>query len=325
MPFTSATASYEQPCAESLATSRGTAPGGTTTPLPPPIVLDIDGSVGTLPGATVLDFREWHERTRLACSMRTYREFGRAMNDALPAAHGTVFLGSGDFHHLSHALIARRCSERMFTVVVLDNHPDNMRFPFGIHCGSWVRRVAALPCVSHVHVLGITSTDVSAAHAWENYLTPLLRGKLTNWCVGVDVGWAARVGLDARFLAFDTTADLLDRFAETHGRARALAYLTIDKDVLGVDIARTNWDQGRMSDDEMLAAIALFRGRLLGSDVTGEVSAYYYRSMLKRWMSAIDRQPFVVGEQLAHWQYQQRELNLRLLEALQACDPPARH
>lgn len=284
-----------------------------------PVILDFDGSVGPLPDATVLPLGDWQERIRFGCGMRAYREFAQVLDRALPCPHGTVFLGSGDYHHVSHVLIARRDAKRPFKVVVLDNHPDNMRFPFGIHCGSWVRRVAALPWVCHVHVLGITSKDVGAAHAWENYFTPLLRGKLTNWCIGVDVRWAARLGLAQRFLAFDTAAELLDRFAETHRSDPAPTYLTIDKDVLGEGEAHTNWDQGCMSEAEMLEAIALFRQRLIGSDVTGDVSNYRYRTGWKRWMSAMDGQPDVRGAKLADWQRQQHALNLRLLDALRAC------
>jgi len=285
-----------------------------------PVVLDLDGSVGRLPGSVVLNLRAWHERVRFACSMSTYREFAQALRRMLPDSRGTIFLGSGDFHHVSYELIAQQPTERAFDVVVLDNHPDNMRFPFGIHCGSWVRKVAALPFVRHVHVIGITSTDVAAAHSWENYFAPLLRGKLTNWCVGVDVGWAARLGLAARFLAFDTTASLLDRLAETQRSDLTPTYLTIDKDVLSPQVARTNWDQGRMSDLEMLEVVALLRGRLIGSDVTGDASVHRYGSALKRWLSAIDRQPHIDAEQLAHCQHQHHELNLRLLSALQASD-----
>lgn len=283
----------------------------------PPVVVDLDGSVGTLPGATVLGLTDWHERMRFACSMRVYRDFTRVLDASLPAAHGAVFLGSGDFHHLSHALISRHRAERPFTVVVLDNHPDNMRFPFGIHCGSWVRRVAALPCVSHVHVLGITSRDVAVSHAWENYLTPLLRGKLTNWCVGVDVGWAARFGLAARFRAFDSVGMLLDRFADAVKLDRTATYLSIDKDVLTAGAAHTNWDQGCMTEPEMIEAIALVRGRLIGADVTGDVSAHRYESLWKRCLSAIDRQPPVDAESIAAWRRDQHALNLRLLDALQ--------
>jgi hypothetical protein len=250
--------------------------------------------------------------------MRAYREFERMLDRTLPSDHGTVFLGSGDFHHLSYALILRQRADRMINVVVLDNHPDNMRFPFGIHCGSWVRRVAAIPWVSQVHVLGITSNDVAAAHAWENYFTPLLLGKLTNWCVGVDVRWAGRVGLAGRFLAFDTVAELIDRFAESQRRDLAPTYLTIDKDVLSAHVVRTNWDQGCMSEMEMLDVIALLRERLIGSDVTGDVSRYRYRTKWKHWMSALDAQPDIDRENLAQWQSEHRGLNLRLLRALAA-------
>jgi hypothetical protein len=287
--------------------------------MPAPVVLDLDGSVGPLPGGVVLNLQAWQQLIRFACSMNTYREFARRLRGLLPATRGPVFLGSGDFHHLCFELIAHRPVERPLTVVVLDNHPDNMRFPFGIHCGSWVRRVAALPFVTHVHVVGITSTDVEVRHSWENYLTPLLRGKLTNWCVGVDVGWAKGVGLAERFLAFDTVAALLDRFADTQRHDLTPVYLTIDKDVLRADIARTNWDQGCMSVVEMIEAVSLFRGRLLDCDVTGDISTCTYDSRLKRLLSAMDRQPQIEVKESAGWQLQQHEINLRLLYALQAC------
>jgi hypothetical protein len=288
--------------------------------MPVPVILDIDGSVGPLPGSHLLRLSAWQEKIRFGCSMRTFADFSRNLDELLPEKYGTVFLGSGDFHHISQALIARRGESKSFNVVVFDNHPDNMRFPFGIHCGSWVRRVAALPRVSHVHVLGITSGDVAAGHAWENYFTPLLRGKLTNWCIDVDVRWAARLGLAARFLAFDSAADLLDRFAESERANPFPSYLTIDKDVLSAEVARTNWDQGKMGETQMLDAIGLFRGRLVGSDITGDVSAYRYRTGWKRWMSSMDRQPEVGGAQLADWQRQHGDLNLRLLQAISACD-----
>lgn len=287
--------------------------------MPPPVVLDFDGSVGPLPDATVIALGDWQERIRFACSMRTYRELTQLLSVSLPAAYSTVFLGSGDFHHVSQTLIARHCAQRAISVVVLDNHPDNMRFPFGIHCGSWVRSVAALPGVSHVDVLGITSRDVALSHAWESYFTPLLRGKVTNWCVGVDVGWAARLGLAERFLAFGSVGAMLDRFAAARRHERVATYLSIDKDVLSPSAARTNWDQGCMTEREMLTTISLLRGKLVGGDVTGDVSAYRYQSRWKRWLSAIDRQPVVNRDSLLAWQRAQHALNLRLLDALQAC------
>src|SRR6185312_4599800 len=109
-----------------------------------PVVLDIDGSVGELPNRLVLPLAEWQEAIRFGCSLATMRRFRTLLDAQLPAHYGTVFTGSGDFHHLSWPLIVRLKPATAIQVVVLDNHPDNMRFPFGVHCGSWVRRVAAL-------------------------------------------------------------------------------------------------------------------------------------------------------------------------------------
>ena len=283
-----------------------------------PLVLDIDGSVGVLPGATVLDLRDWHEALRFACSTGRLRAAVQALDARMPREHGTAFLGSGDFHHLSWPLIERQRARGPFDVVVFDNHPDNMRFPFGIHCGSWVRRVALLPYVAHVHVVGITSGDVGAAHAWENYLTPLRRAKLTYWTIGVDTGWSKRLGLIHAFRAFDDASALLDAFAAQRRTATLPVYLSIDKDVLSADVAHTNWDQGCLLDTHLFDAIESLRGRVFASDITGDVSVHRYATRWKRWLSALDDQPEIDPAQLVLWQSQQHALNLRLLDRIAA-------
>ncbi|MBD8899940.1 hypothetical protein [Rhodanobacter sp. DHG33] len=281
-----------------------------------PVVLDIDSSVGPLPDGLVLPLAEWQEAIRFGCSLATMRRFRALLDAQLPARYGTVFTGSGDFHHLSWPLIARLASATPIQVVVLDNHPDNMRFPFGVHCGSWVRRVAALPFVDHVHVLGITSHDIGAGHAWENYLAPLLRGKLTYWSMGVDTDWSRRLGISRAFRGFDTPDALVDGFVE-HQRTQTLpSYLTIDKDAFAPEVARTNWDQGRLQLDHALALIASLRNGLAGSDINGEVSHYRYSTWWKRRLSAMDEQPEIDPAQVAGWQAQQHALNLQLLAAI---------
>ena len=283
-----------------------------------PVVLDIDRSVGALPGRLVLPLEHWQESIRFGCSLATMRRFRTMLDELLPAEYGTVFTGSGDFHHLSWPLIARLSAPRPFQVVVLDNHPDNMRCPFGVHCGSWVRKVALLPQVSHVHVLGITSGDIGAGHAWENYLAPLRRGKLSYWSIGVDTGWSARLGLAHAFHGFDTADAMVDAFAEAQRTQQAPSYLSIDKDAFAPEVARTNWDQGQLQVSHALALIDGLRHDLLGSDINGEVSHYRYRSWWKRKLSAMDEQPAIDPAQLAGWQAQQHALNLRLLDAISA-------
>jgi len=290
----------------------------TSNPALRPVVLDIDRSAGPLPDALVLPLHDWQETLRFACSTAAMRRFGVALDRQLPAHYGTVFMGSGDFHHLSWPLIARLRPSGPIQVVVLDNHPDNMRFPFGVHCGSWVRRVAALPFVEHVHVLGITSADIGAGHAWENYLTPLRRGRLTYWSMGVDTGWAKRLGIARAFRGFDTPEALVDSFVEYRRTQHRPVYLSIDKDVFAPEVAQTNWDQGRLLLPHALALIDSLRQGLVGSDVNGEVSHYRYTTWWKRRLSALDEQPEIDPARLAGWQAQQHALNLRLLEAIAA-------
>lgn len=283
-----------------------------------PVILDFDASVGAVPDATRIDLGDWQDAIRFGCSLRRLREVVRHIDERLPREHGTTFLGSGDYHHLTWPLVERRAGQGPFEVVVLDNHPDNMRFPFGVHCGSWVRKVALLPFVSHVHVLGIGSGDVSAAHAWENYLAPLRRRKLTYWSIGVDVRWSARAGLAHAFRAFDSPDALVARFCEEQAANSARTYLSIDKDVFDVSVAHTNWDQGHLLEPHADALIDALRGRIVGSDITGDVSSWRYASWWKRRLSALDEQPAIDPAQLVAWQAQQHALNLRLLARIEA-------
>lgn len=284
-----------------------------------PVVLDLDRSVGALPRELRLPLAEHQEALRFGCSLRTLARFAQLLDERLPAAHGTVLFGSGDFHHLSWPLIARVRGAARFQVVVLDNHPDNMRYPFGVHCGSWVRRVARLPQVSHVHVVGITSTDIDARHAWENYRAPLRAGRLSYWSIGVETRWAARAGIGDALHGFAHADALVEAFV-AHLRATPQpAYLSIDKDVFDDAVAHTNWDQGRLYPHHATAIVAALTAGLVGSDITGEVSMYRYRSRYKRWLAARDAQPPVDPDRLAHWQTQQHALNAVLLAALDRC------
>lgn len=287
-----------------------------------PVVLDIDRSVGPLPRRLVVPLEPWQEALRFGCGHKTMNRFRRVLEDTMPDVHGTVMLGSGDFHHLSWPLIERIETDAPFQVVVLDNHPDNMRYAFGVHCGSWVRRVAMLPQVSHVHVVGISSGDIGGAHAWENYLAPMRQRKLSYWSVGVDVGWARRAGLTHAFHPFDSTAEMVEAFCAWQRKDPQPTYLSIDKDVFAEDVARTNWDQGRMQLADAQAIIASLAGGLVGSDITGDISAYRYRRWWKRRLSAMDAQPDVAQAELAQWQSQQHALNLVLLRAIDAAALP---
>src|SRR5437899_2505377 len=131
-------------------------------------VLDLDGSLPLQQEfvarcrPTVLAVREWGPSIRLACSFGRFRRFERDLagllqrtNEAQPAV---TFYGSGDFHHVSLALVRRLSTP--INLLVLDNHPDWMRgVPF-LHCGTWLNHAARLPGVGRVfHVGGDVDFD----------------------------------------------------------------------------------------------------------------------------------------------------------------------
>jgi len=265
------------------------------------ITLDFDGSVAPLEASETIPLRDRQEELRFACR-RSALERLPDVGDA-----NLVFMGSGDFHHVTYALISRM--RRPMQVVVFDNHPDNMRYPFGIHCGSWVSHAARLPFVSRIHVAGITSADVEGAHAFENRLAPLRSGKVIYWCVRRNLRALHLLGARAS-RSFGSVAAMLD--ALRSALSPEPVYLSIDKDVLSGEVVQTNWDQGVMRVDELEAAIAMLRGNVIAADVVGDVSAYRYRSRFKRLLSALDHQPEIPPASLALWRDAHRRLNLRL-------------
>ncbi len=172
--------------------------------------------------------------------------------------------------------------------------------------------------MARVHVVGITSNDVEGVHLWENHLLPLRSGKVRYWCVQRKLRAMRALGI-RHSLSFASMASLLDAFRDAMTAFVEPIYLSIDKDVLAADVVNTNWDQGFMRLEELTSAIRPLRGRLVGSDVTGDVSPYRYRGRFKRLLSGLDRQPPIPDHLLEQWQARHQDVNRELLALLAAC------
>ena len=280
------------------------------------LILDFDDSVRPLPGTQTIALGTYQEAIRFGCRKKALYELGQSIGPALDARPPVIFMGSGDYHHVSYLIIERlRKLNTPIQVLVFDNHPDNMRYPFGIHCGSWVWHVSRLPFVARIHVVGITSTDVEGGRLWENHLTPLYSGKVAYWCVQRNLRAMRLMGIRHGHAFPSVTATLNELFA-TLATTPEPVYLSIDKDVLARDVVQTNWDQGVMRLEELTAAIRLLQGRIVASDVVGEVSSYRYRSPFKRFLSSLDRQPAIPERTLNEWQAQHQQVNRQLLSLL---------
>src|SRR6516225_7875247 len=128
----------------------------------------------------VLPLRDWGPSLRLACSHGSFRRFEDRLATLLGCERDRQpflsFIGSGDFHHVSLALLRRL--RRRCNLLVIDNHPDWMRgIPF-LHCGTWLHHAARLPCVQRIfHVGG--DVDFDNYYRWMAPWELLRSGKIT--------------------------------------------------------------------------------------------------------------------------------------------------
>jgi hypothetical protein len=303
-------------------------------------VLDLDGGIVRQTellersAAAVLPLAGWGPRLRMACAHRPFRRFERDLSrlagsewDGDPLLS---FCGSGDFHHVSLALLRRQ--PRPCNLLVIDNHPDWMRGVPLLHCGTWLYHAARLPQVARVfHVGG----EVDFDNPWR-WLAPwpLLRsGKITV----LPAVRRFRAGRWRR-VPHATLRPAPDRPAD-RGRvegwlrpfraelaARPL-YVSLDKDVLGAAEAVVNWDSGRLTAaevQEVLRAFLSAAGDLAGMDVVGDWSPVSVAGPLRRALHRAEHPSQAVDGAGATRRNQ--ALNLLLLETVQeaaAGTPPA--
>ena len=71
-----------------------------------------------------------------------------------------------------------------------------------------------------------------------------------------------------------------------------------------------------MLEKHIIKIIDMLSGKIIGSDITGEVSVWNYNTWWKKKLSALDGQEDIPQNQLIHWQKEQQAINTRLLAAI---------
>ena len=141
------------------------------------------------------------------------------------------------YHYVTRILAARE--QAPFTLVLVDNHPDDQAPAFGgvLSCGSWVRDLReACPMLEEVWTLGPDHRIRNASGTVDRELD-----------AGID--------------------DLLEA---VEGKR---VYLSIDKDVLGREWSRTDWSQGTYSPAQLKGWLdGLLKQELVAVDLCGELS-----------------------------------------------------
>lgn len=252
--------------------------------------------------ATRLDLLELGPQLRLWSTERNYRRFAQRLQQR-PRRQALrpeiFFIGSGDYHHLTPALLADL--PEPVTLIHFDNHPDWVRFAPRRHCGSWVNRALKLPNIKRIVTLGPCSDDLQTPQFKGGNLGALRRGdlQLFPWQHPPTKVWG-RIGDGAgheqheNLLHWRNLADqdwpifLAELICSLPTEA---IWITLDKDVLASEDAATNWDQGGMRLTHLLQAIRALAAskRVLGIDVCGEFARAPHRNLLKRWEARSDQ------------------------------------
>lgn len=285
-------------------------------------VLDLDGSVlrqtevVSAFNPSVISLREVGARARLWANAAQAASIRNALD---PASRDAITLfGSGDYHYVS-ALLLEQFRDAL-SVIVFDHHPDWDRLPPRRGCGAWVSRALELKPVKQILLVGNASDDLILPSALTGNLEGVRNGRLAMLPYEIENSsrWPWR-GRTPPMLKEDPIAVFeaaLQRLPTTD------VYVSIDKDCLTSRYALTNWEEGRLTLELLLALLAKVREHrnIVGLDITGEYTAETIPSPWKSWCSRIDhpRYPTAHGHSAEEIDRVNGLTNRRLLEALTA-------
>jgi hypothetical protein len=290
-------------------------------------ILDLDGSLTQQRALLRLNpalvwAQDWGPSLRLACSAGLYRRFehdlARRLGSASDLEPTLTLYGSGDFHHVSLAMLRRLTGS--FNLLILDKHPDWMRWIPFLHCGTWLAHAFNLRGLRRVFHLG-GELDFDNGFRWLAPWADLYSGRITVF--PAVRRFRGRRWRDVPHQPLRSqpdvpiTADRVEHLLSAHREELAQwpLYISLDKDVMTVDHAVVNWDSGHLSLAEVEAALEvaldLAGHRLAGMDIVGDWSPVEVRGWLRRWLDFTEHPRLVIDPAAARERNQ--ETNLALL------------
>ncbi len=259
-------------------------------------VIDLDGSVTSQERLIrafrpeVIDMRRTGPSLRLACRWSRFFRFEQRLDrlidhDAGPAIH---LLGSGDFHHLTLALLRR--INQPFNLLVLDNHSDWVGGSPMLHCGSWLNHAAKLHNVRRIfHVGGDRGFDNRTR--WLAPTDALRSGKIVTLPAvrTFNTGFwkhTPHQPLRARpeaIIDSERLEDVISPYLDDLDRWPL--YVSLDKNVLWLPESITNWDAGHLDMQEVREVLQFFlkasSDELAGMDIVGDWSEVQTRGIIQ--------------------------------------------
>jgi len=262
-------------------------------------ILDLDGGLVAQKGLReyrprVVPLQSWGPRIRLACSWGRFASFEADLARELGSAHDLeptlTLYGSGDFHHVSLAMVRRL--EGPFNLLMLDKHPDWMRgLPF-LHCGNWLGEALRLPNLQKVFHLG-GELDFDNLFSWLAPWRELRSGRVVVLPAVRRFRGRAWQRVPHEPLrnhpVLAVEAARIEEVLAPHrdDLARWPLYITLDKDVMTARDAVVNWDSGLLHLEEVETILRVVRdlvgGSLLGMDIVGDWSPVQVQGWFRNW------------------------------------------
>ena len=185
--------------------------------------------------------------------LRRFRRERLSSSDGRGSSLQVNWIDTGDYHHLSKMTVSEAALENgSLTLIQIDHHPDMQEPAFGgiLSCGGWLRSLLEeCPQVENAFVLGID---------------PALEGECGGFGDRVTVCNETVVGTDP---------GMTDRLCEAvRGRK---VFLSVDKDALGREWSRTDWDHGTMNLGflESIVRRVAEVSDLVGIDICGGITS----------------------------------------------------
>lgn len=270
-------------------------------------ILNFDGSVAQQRGLidrfapVIVNLKTIGPHARLWSNKKVNNIIRRSLRQELRNA--VTFLGSGDFHHVSHLLIEQFAEP--ITVILFDHHPDWDILPPRSGCGAWVSRILERPNVAKVISLGMASDDLGFPSLLSANFSSLIDDRLEIYPFSASNARVffrsvpknrsvetSRGFLGSKILWKPLKGKDLKKFFEEilpHIPTKKV-YISIDKDCLTSEGALTNWEQGAMPVEGFLTLLKAIKGHLdiAGVDVAGDYSRPVFASQVKKLCSFFD-------------------------------------
>lgn len=268
-----------------------------------PLILDLDGSITiqkallSLHDPEIIDLKDIAPEARFWMNKKTKA----ALKDRIKSRrnNAVTFLGSGDFHHIANILIED--IKEPVTIIDFDHHPDwDIMLPM-LHCGSWVKKTLVQANVKKIIELGPSSDDLSdiwiqtcAIDALKDSrleIYPYSHPTTTTYLKRVPNNISIRTTngpLTSRICWNDLKDKNIPEFLR-HLLKRLPSenvYVSIDKDCLTNHYSLTNWEEGRLSLDDLLLSLRVIKqnSNIVGVDICGDYSKPVLAGRLKNFI-----------------------------------------